>query len=223
MMKTLLSFMVAALPAVAHAQETIDLGVLKDSDIKVVQKLLYPKTGRTELGIHLGVSPFDAYTRTPFGAVSYGSFLSESVAWEVVAQGGYSFKTSTYRELESPLYSVAPDAYRLLGGISADVQYSPIYAKMNVAGKQIVHYDVYGLAGLGVTAEVAILPDHSFWPAPTVPLGVGARFYLNKDAAVRFQVVDELLVERRAKTETWALRHDIGVSIGYTMLSKVGK
>ena len=104
-----------ALSGVAHAQDTIDLGVLKNSDISVVQKMLYTKEGRTELAMHVGVMPFDAYSTTPLAMVSYGSFMSESLGWEVALGAGYGLKTADYKELEGPMYGVAPDAYRYLG------------------------------------------------------------------------------------------------------------
>ena len=56
---------------------------------------------------------------------------------------------------------MAPDAYGFLGSVMADFQWSPIYAKMNVAGKRIYHHDVFFTAGLGGTLERAIQPDAS--------------------------------------------------------------
>ena len=44
----------------AWAQDPVDIGVIKESDIVVVQKLLYPKAGRTEFGLYVS---FDDGTR----------------------------------------------------------------------------------------------------------------------------------------------------------------
>lgn len=225
-MKVFLSLVLSlTLPSLALAQDTIDLGVLKDSDIKVVQKVLYPKQGRTELGIHLGWMPFDAYSTTPTAAVSFGGFLSETLGWEVALGAGYGLKTSSFRELEGPMYGVAPDAYRYLAGLSADVQWSPIYAKMNLAGQRVIHYDVYGLLGAGIAMEDSmVLPDLELAVAPGLVIGVGSRFFLSKDTAIRVQVRDDLLIENRAPTTaTTHLRHALGVSVGFSMLSKVKK
>lgn len=207
----------------AHAQDTIDLGVLKDSDISVVQKLLYPKDGRTEMAIHVGWMPFDAFTTTPIAAVSYGSFLSETFGWEAELGGGYSLKNATYKALEGPLYGVAPDAYRYLVSATGGVTWSPIYAKMNIMGKKVVHYDIYGLANVGATLETAILPDHAIAVAPTIGLGVGGRFFLSKDTALRVQAKDELLIESRKKTEDTHLKHNVGITVGFSLLSKVAE
>jgi hypothetical protein len=44
--------LLAALSVEAHAQEAVDIGVIKDSDVKVVQNLLYPKTDKIEVGVY---------------------------------------------------------------------------------------------------------------------------------------------------------------------------
>ena len=222
-MKRLLCSSLLALPLVASAQETIDLGVLKDDDIVVVQKLLYPKTGRNEMGIHLGLMPFDPYTTTPIAALSYDGFLSETFGYEVALGGGYGLKNAAFKELEGPAYGVAPDAYRYLASLVADVQWSPIYAKMNLMGKGVLHHDLYLLGGAGVTFEQAMLPDHSLAVAPTLALGIGARIFLSETSALRVQLRDDMLIESRVKTSDTHFKQNAGVTVGYTLLSKVKK
>lgn len=211
-----------ALSGAAQAQDTIDLGVLKNSDISVVQKMLYTKEGRTELGMHVGVMPFDAYSTTPLGMVSYGSFMSETLGWEVALGGGYGLKSADFKELESPMYALAPDAYRYLVSVSGDVQWSPIYAKMSLAGQKVLHYDVYGLAGVDFSVKDSmVLPDLEIAVAPGGVLGIGARFYLNPNAAIRVQLRDEVVAEIRTPTTGGThLEHQVSVTAGYTMLSK---
>lgn len=206
--------------ALAEAPKTLDVGVLKDSDVKVVQKLLYPKEGRVELGFHAGWMPFDAYTTTPVGAVSGGYHLSEMFGIELALTGGYSLKNSTYKELEGPAYGVAPDAYRFLGSVLADVQWSPIYAKFNWMGNGVIHHDVYFLGGVGGTFEQAMLPDNSSVVAPTVGIGAGARVFLG-NGALRFQVRDDILREKRVKTldtKGWFIKQNVAITVGYSMM-----
>ena len=117
---------------------------------------------------------------------------------EATLMGGYGFKSSTYKELESS-YGVAPDAW-LLGSVMADFQWSPIYAKMNVAGKRIYHHDVFFTAGLGGTLERAIQPDASTTVSPTLGASIGFRVFTGKDLAVRVQLRDDLLIQKRVKT-----------------------
>lgn len=211
-----------ALSGVTYAQDTIDLGVLKNSDISVVQKMLYSKEGRTELAMHVGVMPFDAYSTTPMAMVSYGAFMSETLGWEVALGGGYGLKSADYKELEGPMYGVAPDAYRYLLSASGDVQWSPIYAKLNLMGQKILHYDVYGLAGLDLSVKDSmVLPDLEIAVAPGAVLGIGARFYLSKNAAIRVQLRDEVVAEIRSPTTGGThLDHQLSVTAGFAMLSK---
>jgi outer membrane beta-barrel protein len=206
-----------ALPAAA--QDAMDIGVIKRSDIAVVQKLLYPKTGRTEMGVHLGLMPFDAYLTTPNLQLSYDSHMSESLSWGVMLGGGYGFDTSTLQELSSPAYGVSPDAYRYLGSVLGGVAWSPIYAKMNVDGAKVIHYDVYTSAKAGATFSQSILPEGGSALAPTLSLGVGSRFFLNKNGNIRVELHDDLLLEKRELTDSMFLKHNINISVGYTVLS----
>jgi outer membrane beta-barrel protein len=222
--KTIISaFFVGALSASfampALAQDAMDIGVIKRSDVAVVQKLLYPKTGRSELGAHLGVMPFDAYLTTPNLQLSYDTHMSESFSWGVVLGGGYGFDTGTLKELSSPSYGVSPDAYRYLGSLVGGVAWSPIYAKMNLDGAKIIHYDVYTLARAGATFSQSILPEGGSAIAPTLSLGVGSRFFLNETGNIRVELHDDLLLEKRELTDSMFLKHNINISVGYTVLS----
>ena len=204
----------------------VDIGTVRDSDISVVQKLKYPKTGRTEMGVHVGVMPFDAYTFTPKAELSFGRHTNEAWGWEVALGGGYSIKNGTYKTLEGPAYGAAPDAYGYLGSALITAQWSPIYAKMNWQGNAIVHHDVYFLGGAGATLEQALLPDHSTAVAPTVALGLGFRFFLSEKSALRVQLRDDILYEKRTKTEEtqpYFIKQNVGVTVGYTILGKAKK
>jgi outer membrane beta-barrel protein len=206
---------------VAHAQNVVDVGVVKNEDIKIVQKLLYPKAGRNELGAHLVTMPFDAFTFTPAMSLSFARHFRENLGAEGLLTGGYGLKNSHYKQLESPAYGVAPDVYRFIGSAMVDVQWSPIYAKMNVAGRRIFHHDVFLTGGLGVTYEQAIQPDNTNAIAPTLGLGMGARVYTGKDYAVRLQLRDDIMRQKRVKTaETkgWFIKQNVSLMVGVSKL-----
>ena len=214
-------FTACVLSSSAFAQETVDIGVIKNSERRVVQKLLFPKDGRTEFGIHLGVMPFDAYLVTPNLQFSFDMHLSESLSISTIVGGGYGLKNGTYTELESPTYGVAPDAYRYLGSVLAGIQYAPIYAKMNLNGAKVVHFDVYGTARGGVTIEQSVIPKGGIAVAPTVSLGVGTRFFWGERYAVRVEIRDDALIERRKLTQSTHFKQNANVTVGFSMLSKV--
>lgn len=210
-----------ALASTANAQETVDIGVIKDSERRVVQKLLYPKEGRTELGVHLGVMPFDAYLVTPNLQLSFDLHLSESLSVSTVVGGGYGLKNATYAELESPTYGVAPDAYRYLSSLLAGIQYAPIYAKMNLNGARVVHFDVYGTARGGITLEQSVIPNGGIAVAPTVSLGLGTRFFWGDKYAIRVELRDDCMIERRKLTASTHFKQNANVTVGFTMMSPV--
>ena len=219
----LLTLCISIIAAPAHAQEAVDVGIIKNEDVTVVQKLLYPKAEKSELGFHLAAMPFDAFTFTPAGALTYAKHFAEDRGIEFMLMGGYGLKNATYQELEGPAYGVAPDAYRFLGSAMVDFQYSPIYAKMNVMGRRILHHDVFLTAGLGATFEQAIQPDASTAIAPTLGLGAGARLFTGGGYAVRVQLRDDILREKRSKTadtQAWFVKQNVSLVIGISKLSK---
>lgn len=208
-------------PDLAHAQDAVDIGNLKSTDIRVVQKILYTKTGKTEYGGHVGIMPFDAYTMTPKIELSYGQHLTEMLMWEAGLGLGYGLKNGTFRELEGPSYGITPDAYRYLSSVHATAQYSPIYAKMSWDGRRVFHHDIYVLAGAGVTIEQTFMEDGDIAIAPGISIGGGARVFLPNGNAIRIQLRDDILFQGRAKTsevQGFYLKQNATLSIGYVFL-----
>ena len=165
--------------------------------------------------------PFDAYLVTPNLQFSFDMHLSESLSVSTIVGGGYGLKNATYAELESPTYGVAPDAYRYLSSILAGVQYAPIYAKMNLNGARVVHYDVYGTARGGITLEQSVIPSGGIAVAPTVSLGIGTRFFWGDKYAIRVELRDDCVIERRKLTASTHFKQNANITVGFTMLSPV--
>ena len=206
------------LPNLALAQETLDIGSLKSTDIRVVQKILYTKSGKAEYGGHIGLMPFDAYTMTPKIELSYGQHLSEMLMWEAGLGLGYGFKNGTFRELEGPSYGITPDAYRYLSSVHATVQYAPIYAKMSWDGKNVFHHDIYAIGGANLTIEQTFMEDGDVSVAPGLSIGLGARVFLPNGNAIRVQLRDDILFQSRAKTtevQGFYLKQNAVLSVGY--------
>ena len=207
----------------AHATETIDIGTLKNTEIKVVQKILYTKKGKSEYGVHLGLMPFDAYTITPKIDLTYGQHLSEELMWEGGLGLGYGLKNSTFSELEGPSYGITPDAYRYLSSVHATAQYSPIYAKMTWDGSNILHHDIYALGGAVLAVEQAFMADEAISIAPGVSIGLGARVFLPGGGVIRVQLRDDILFQGRPKTaavQGFYIKQNATLSVGYTLLRK---
>ena len=222
-MSLLSSLSLILLSHAVHAQETIDIGSLKNTEIKVVQKILYTKSGKTEMGAHFGLMPFDAYTITPKVDFTYGQHLDENLMWEGGLGLGYGLKNGTFSELEGPSYGVTPDAYRYLSSVYASMQYSPIYAKMTYDGARILHHDIYFLGGASLTIEQAFMEDATVAVSPGVSLGAGARVFLPSGDVIRVQLKDDIIFQERAKTalvQGIYLKQNMTISVGYTLLRK---
>jgi outer membrane beta-barrel protein len=209
----------AATPALA--QDTVDIGTIKDSDIVVVQRLLYPKDNRSELGVHLGAFAFDPFLFTPNVQLSFDKHFSETLGFSLMVGGGYGLKNGAYRELETPAYGKTPYAFRYLGSVLGGLEYAPIYAKANLDGARVVHFDMYGVARVGATFESSVLPQGGFSPSPTVSLGLGTRVFSGPNMAVRLELRDDVLVQYRKLTDSWHVKQNVNFTLGISRLSAV--
>jgi len=221
-LKLLIVTALAAFVPTAHAQDVaapIDLGVLADNEISVVQRQLYTMEDTTEIGVHAGVMPFDAYTKTPLLLGTYTMHKSESFAYEVFFAGGYGLKSKTYKELESATYGVAAEAYRFLGKVGGGVEYSPAYAKLNWLGETIYHHNLYTTAGLVATVEQSILPAADLAISPGVSLGLGLRIWRHNGGAVRIELRDDVMFQHRAQSDTNHIKQNVTLALGLSSFS----
>ncbi|TNE88829.1 MAG: outer membrane beta-barrel domain-containing protein [Deltaproteobacteria bacterium] len=213
--------LLSLLLSMASAQETVDIGVLKDSDVQVVQKLLYPKAGRTEFGVHVGYMPFDFATKTPNAQISFQMHSTDSVSVGAWIGAGWGFKSRHYKELEGPTYGVAYNAYRYLGSALVGAEWAPIYGKSSLSYKKVVHHDVYFSGRGGLTVESSLLPSGGtsrLALGPTASVGAGMRFWLSRGSALKFELRDDVQLQRRALTEDWAIKQNVNLTVGYTIL-----
>ena len=208
----------------ASAQDMVDIGVLRNEDIAVVQNLLYPKQQRTEVGIHLGLMPFDAYLWTPNAQLTFNSHMQENMSLSLVAGGGYGLKTATYKEMESPTFGAAPYAYRYLGSVLGGMEWNPVYAKLNLDGAHVVHFDVYLAGRAGVTLSDSVIPlkQGGLEVSPTLSPALGSRLWVNEDTTFRVELRDDVVVQHRSVTDTWHIQQNMNVTAGMTFFSARG-
>lgn len=204
--------MLFLLASAALAQDPVDIGVIKNEDIRVVQKVLYTKEDKLELGAHLGIMPFDGKTFSPQLALTGTKHFSEQAGVEVQVGGGYGFLTAEYKQDES--VGLAREAYRYLASVEADFQYTPIYAKMNLGNRRILHNDVYILGGVGATLEQSVFPSADITIAPSFPIGLGTRVWVKDNLAVRAELRDSLMAEYRVQSLGWYFKQNTALTIG---------
>ena len=208
----------------AIAADPVDLGVLKDSEIQVIQKRLHPKDGKTEMGVQAGLIANDPYTVAPKVQLTYGAHSSETRGWELQVGLGYGIPNSHYRLLDSPAYGKVPEATRYLGSITGGLTFSPLYAKFTQDGEKVFHHDIYFPVVAGLTIEQTVDPNLNedalarFALAPTLGAGVGARIFLHNNMVLRVEMRDDLMVQFRTGTGSWNFKQNIGVHAGITIL-----
>lgn len=211
--------MFALVTSLALAQDPVDVGIVRASDVRVVQKILYPKDDRSEMAAHVGWMPFDALLTTPNAAFSFTKHTSEEMGFGVWAGGGYGLKNGRFRELESPAYGVSAEAYRYLASVTAGVEWSPIYAKMTTNGTRIWHHDVFLVGRAGASLGSSVIPGGGISVAPTIAVGAGARVFVTDSSAIRIGLTDDFLLEHRNLTDKTYLKQNVNLTVGWSILS----
>ena len=180
-----------------------EVGVLRNRDVRVVQRRLYVKDGRKEIGPMLGYQPFDRYTLGLLAGARFGIHRSELIGFDISIMGGYGFGNLHYQEITGPVYTggasgtrLATDAYRTLIGAQGGVEISPFYAKVAVNGRKIFHHEVYFNVGASVwlANELGV---GRFLPVFGPQFGVGLRVYATKNMMVLVELRDHVLFRVR--------------------------
>ncbi|MFM7203041.1 MAG: outer membrane beta-barrel domain-containing protein [Myxococcota bacterium] len=206
------------------------LGVLRPGELAAVQKPLYPRSGRLELGVNTALIPNDAYVLGAMMGVQATWHLSPEWGAELSLGLGRGWDTYASRALQ--VQGVRVDAYSPVMQTSLDVVWTPIYAKLNLLGWRVVHFDVAGVAGGGLfLAERTIFNDTvaaEGSPRYNLPaslnLGLLHRYYmtvLGRPWALRLEVRDHLTLVPEGLAGPW-LKHDLLLGVGLSGFLTLG-
>lgn len=118
----------------------------KDDDFSVVQNRSFAKKKRFFGTLHYGVSINDPYYSGTYIGASGGYFFNES--WGVEANYlSTSFdKSRAFKDILS--LGGGPKANELKNKIGINAIWTPIYAKMSLFDKKIIHFDMGFIVGL---------------------------------------------------------------------------
>ncbi|MEK6608039.1 MAG: outer membrane beta-barrel domain-containing protein [Myxococcota bacterium] len=178
----------ASVPADARADDG-DVG--RRRDVRVVQKRLFPKAGRWELGVYSGFVPNDAFINYVPVGLRLGRHFTER--WEAELQVGYMFAIdsglqSFLEEQDSDLRARARDKQQLRADVAT--LWSPLYGKLAAGQRRVIHFDGYLLAGAGALRTVVDPDDANKDAAKIVPeavLGAGLRAYFTRRLSLRVE------------------------------------
>ncbi|MGZ3746066.1 MAG: outer membrane beta-barrel domain-containing protein, partial [Pseudobdellovibrionaceae bacterium] len=164
-----------------------------EKNISIVQNRTVSLEKRFEIAPEFsGTFGGDAYCRTK--SIGLNSFYHFNSHWALGAKYNYSFNELTpegeamvhqaYEQFKSQPASPSvayPKVDYPKSEMMALFNYSPIYGKMNLLDKSIVHFDVYLLAGYGKV-------ELSSGGTPTYTTGGGFGFWLNQNFSTRLEM-----------------------------------
>jgi outer membrane beta-barrel protein len=147
----------------------------EEAELEVVQNRTFKKKGRVRIEGFFGGMATDPFLSVKTAGGSLGYFFSENwsfqfTGWKSLVTGSDALKT-----LESRGYATLlnrPKSY-----YAGEMVFSPLYGKLSLLGSSIIYFDLYALAGLGMTSTQTgnyLTPD----------LGIGQQIYLSKSVAV---------------------------------------
>jgi outer membrane beta-barrel protein len=168
-------------------------------DIVVIPRKRFLKGGRLELAPFTGMSVNDILIRHYVFGVDLNYFITDALS--IGLQGNYYVKQLTDRETLIGLqYNRIPTLNRYLWSGMLNFGYIPAYGKFALFNKNIVHWEIIGSAGVGVTQTEIIPRDLKFDAFQTMAItpdfGIGGRFFMFDWLTVNYMFRDYLILDK---------------------------
>lgn len=159
--------------------------------VKAVQRKGFLKRGRFEAAPLFVTSVNDAFFQKVGGGIRLAYNLQDSFA--IAVRGAYytPFRTDNVREGKLAFQSQLLTS-QLYGQVMASGVWAPIYGKVSVFNKRIIHFDLFLSAGLGAVWSATSLAPRSEGPHVAADFGGGVRFYPKDWLAVEVGLLDTL-------------------------------
>ncbi|MED5370334.1 MAG: outer membrane beta-barrel domain-containing protein [Myxococcota bacterium] len=167
--------------------------------IKTIQEKDFMKLGRFEATPSVGFVTNDPFLNRYIAGARLGYHITEIFAVEAEFSYSPDLGTRDWKPLTHQLVeenNVSPDISKLTLISNATFQFSPIYGKVALGNGNIIHFDIYGAFGMGVTQtrddlEALQAIDDPIAQAtevqlqPTTNFGGGVRVSFNETVALR--------------------------------------
>lgn len=168
-------------------------------DIVVIPRKPILKSGRVELLPFFGFTINDNLIQHfgLGGEVNY--FLTDILS--IGVEGVYYFKNVLDSEFWTRYhFGRVPSLNQYKFTAAANFAYVPLYGKFALFNRNILHFEVFVAAGVGVTGTEIIPRDYQYelfnHYAITIPISVGARFLVNKWLAINVRLKNYLMVDK---------------------------
>ena len=193
--------LMAPLVAFAQAEELENPGT-----VSAVQERAYRM--QHELNLSLGILPLDAFYKGLYAQVGYAFHFSDSFAWQV-GRGAYvySVRTGLRDQLERDFNVLPTNFEEVQFFVGSDLMWKPLYGKLSVLNKYVVHGEVYLLAGVSIFKFTSAF-------RPGINLGGGGRIFLSKYASLRLDVTDNVVLPTGGAAKTFANVMTITLGLG---------
>ncbi len=171
-----------AAPAKAAPQAVSPLGPSGERDValgdrvKAVQRKGFLKRHRLDVTPLFAVTVNDAFYEKFGGGLRFAYNLEDSFALAARYVYFQPYRTDNVREGKVAFNSQLLTS-QLYGQLMADGIWSPVYGKAAVLGRNIVHFDLFLLAGFGAVWTATSIAPRSEGPHVAADFGGGVRFY----------------------------------------------
>ena len=183
--------------------------------VKAVQRKGFLKRHRFEIGLDLPASLNDPF----YEKVGVGGRIAYNFedSFAVALRGAYywSIRTDAVREGNLAFESQLLNS-RIYGQAMVDGVWSPVYGKVAWLGSQIVHFDMYLLAGLGAVWSSTSLAPRSEGPHVATDVGLGIRFYPRSWLALDAGVIGTLYPDQPSQSVPSTIQKVIAGHVGVT-------
>ncbi len=190
----------------------------------VVQNRFFLKANRFEVAPVLGYVPNNPFVKRYVGGVLAAYHFSETLAAEGALMYAPDLGESDLKDLTHTLVAIAHESSaqgnfqqpldKMTLGATFAARWAPVYGKINLIGEQVLNFDFYGTAGLGMLSinkyyakydpnqtdpnlpPTNVEPDQNKAVIP-INLGVGLDFFVNSSVAVKLDARNYMYVDKK--------------------------
>ncbi|MEL6345002.1 MAG: outer membrane beta-barrel domain-containing protein [Myxococcota bacterium] len=189
-----------------------------------VQNRFFLKEGRFEIAPILGTVPNNPMVRRFTGGVLGAYHFSETFAVEGAFIYSPDLGTSDLKGLVNTLVLIASTGAeegdpefqqpvdKIALGASFAARWAPLYGKINLIGEQVLNFDFYGIAGMGLLTinkyyarpnenatseedEPTVLDVNAVEPIVAGNIGLGINFFVSQSVAVKLDARSYLYID----------------------------
>jgi outer membrane beta-barrel protein len=170
----------------------------KDDDFSVVQNRAFSKKGKYFGGLHYGVAINDPYYTGSYLGASGGYFFNESWGVEGTYKSTNFTKSRSFKDILD--LGGGPKANEALSQIGVNAIWTPIYAKMSLFDKKIIHFDMGLVLGMSQFTYDSIYDRDGTAGGTTLDgkksssvgysIGIMQQFYFQRFLAIRVDFIN---------------------------------